>query len=74
MAIRSDLLERALMGAIALAIPAALISGFVVVVRHPDDFFLACAISLAIMLLGAFLAIKRAQPFRWLEEKLRLGK
>jgi hypothetical protein len=63
--------ERAMMGALALAIPAALISMLVgprVDLLGPDvALFVQCAIVLLIMLLGAFLAIKRVQPFRWLE-------
>jgi hypothetical protein len=68
--------ERAMMGALALAIPAALIT--TLVGPHVDHFgpdlglFIHGAITLLVMLVGAFLAIKRVQPFRWLETRLDL--
>jgi hypothetical protein len=69
-------LERALMGATAVAVPAALI--FMLAGPHVDLFgpqvglLVECAIALLVMLLGAFLAIKQMQPFRWLERRLGL--
>ena len=64
------------MGATAVAVPAALIfmlAGPRVDLLGPQvGFFVQCATLLLVMLLGAFLAIKQVQPFRWLERKLGL--
>ena len=57
-------LERALLGVVALAIPGALAAIFFV---PSGQFVLALAIPLAVMLLGAALALLRVQPFPWLE-------
>jgi hypothetical protein len=60
-------LERVILGIGVGAIPGAFAGAFA-----PAGYFaLALAIPLAIMLLGAALAVLRVQPFRWLEEKLR---
>jgi hypothetical protein len=70
------LFERAMMGALAAAIPAALITtlaGPHVSLFGPKlGLFIHFGITGLLMLLGAFLAIKRVQPFRWLERRLGL--
>jgi hypothetical protein len=63
------ILERALLGVVAGAIPGALAAVFFGP-SVPDNFVSVLAIPLAVMLLCAALAILRVQPFPWLENWL----